>query len=172
MTETVTILKDPHSAGTEGDIRAQVAFSLAIREELNEIVDMINRIEWMRKRLGDLRIVLEDHSSAKDLLEAVGELEDSAIGVEGRLFDVHLTGAREDAFRGPMKLYGRLSALASDIGGWGADFPPTEQQIEVHEVLEQRLNEAREAFKVLVESQVPALNEMMRSANLGGIIVH
>ncbi len=48
--------------------------------------------------------------------------------IAGSLYDIHLTGAREDAFRSPMKLYGRLSALASDIGGFGVDFKPTDQQ--------------------------------------------
>ncbi len=100
---------------------------------------MINRIEWLRKQLLDLETMFADDDGVKTILEAAGELGDTAVTVEGRLFDVNMTGAREDAFRGPMKLYGRLSALGSDISAWGADFPPTEQQIEVHGVLLQRL---------------------------------
>ena len=171
LSQPLTIKKDPHSSGTEADIRAQVAFSLELRNDLNEVVDMINEIEWLRKQLGDLEARLEAGDETKSVLDAAGELRQSAIALEARLFAVHLTGAREDAFRGPMKLYGRLSALASDIGAWGADFPPTEQQVEVHGILRERLAEAMEQYEVLNESQVAAFNDMLREKKLGGIVV-
>jgi hypothetical protein len=138
---------------------------------MNQVVDMINEIEWLRKQLQDLEARLEADERANAVVDAAGELQQSAIALEGQLFDVHLTGAREDAFRGPMKLYGRLSALASDIGGWGADFPPTEQQIEVNEVLKERLNEARDQYEVLAESQLAAFNDLLKENNLGGIVI-
>ena len=62
-----------------------------------------------------------DKKKARDLFN-------SAQSITEALYDIHLTGAREDAFRSPMKLYGRLSALASDIGAFGVDFKPTNQQ--------------------------------------------
>jgi hypothetical protein len=171
LTRPLIVLKDPHSSGTEEDIRAQVAFSLELRDALNEVVDMINEIEWLRKQLEDLQARLKDKKDVKSVVDAADELEDSAIGVEARLFDVNLTGAREDSFRGPMKLYGRLSALASDISGWGADFPPTEQQRQVYEVLEGRLDEAREQYEVLMTDQVDALNDLLTVSQLGGVTV-
>ena len=66
-------------------------------------------------------------------------MEEQAQGISARLYDIHLTGAREDAFRSPMKLYGRLSALASDITANGVDFRPTNQQGEVYGVLKGRM---------------------------------
>jgi hypothetical protein len=165
------VIKDPHSAGSETDIQQQVALSLEIRDNLNEVVDMINRIEWIRRQLLDLETMFAGDENTQSVLEAAGEIGDSAITVEGKLFDVTMTGAREDAFRGPMKLYGRLSALGSDLSGFGADFPPTQQQLEVHRVLTQRLAEAREEFKVLMEQQVPAFNEQLREKGIGGIAI-
>ncbi|MBT3479075.1 MAG: hypothetical protein HOA15_02260, partial [Candidatus Marinimicrobia bacterium] len=62
-----------------------------------------------------------------------------------------LTGAREDAFRNPNKIYGRLAALGSDLTRYGADFRPTNQQVEVYKILSDRLNKQQAAFKLLLE---------------------
>lgn len=170
FTQPLTVLKDPYSTGTEADIRAQVAMSLEMRDELNEIVDMIDDIEWLRYQLDGVQNRYEDDSTAAAILEASEALENQATEAEGHLYDIHLSGAREDAFRAPMKLYGRLSALASDIGTNGADFSPTTQQVEVHAVLRQRLENARELFRALMETDAPAFRRLLAELGLPDII--
>ena len=66
--------------------------------------------------------------------------------IESNLFDVKLTGAREDAFRNPNKIYGRLAALGSDLTRFGADFRPTNQQVEVYQILSERLQKQEIIF--------------------------
>ncbi len=112
---------------------------------------MINDIEWLRYQVDGVQNRYKDDSTAAAILEAAEALEQQAIDAEGNLYDIHLSGAREDAFRAPIKLYGRLSALASDVGANGADFSPTTQQVEVHAVLRQRLENARELFRTLMD---------------------
>ena len=168
LTQTVEVLKDPHSAGSEADIQAQVAFTQDLQKDLKDLVRMIDQIEWLRKQIEDLRSMAKGHEA---ILAAAKEVEEKAIAVEGKMFDINLTGAREDAFRGSMKLYGRYNALASDISGFGADFPPTEQQIQVHAVLRGRLEEARDEYKQLMEKDVTALNGLLQDKKLGGIAV-
>jgi len=174
----LTVLKDPGSAGTPEDIRAQVEFSLELRSRLNEVVDLINALEWTRKQLEDIQGTIRDRQAADArtrgggaadldaLLTATGRMEERAISIESILFDVHLTGAREDAFRNPMKLYGRFSALASDIGGWGADFRPTDQQREVAGVLRERLEEAKGEAESFFGTEIDALNERLAAARI------
>ena len=170
FTRPLTVLKDPHSTGTEADIRAQVAMSLEMRDELNEVVDMINEIEWLRYQLDGLQNRYRDDKSASAVVGASEKLEQRAIDVESNLYDVHLTGAREDAFRAPMKLFGRLSALASDVGASGADFSPTTQQVEVHAILRQRLANARELFQELMQTDAPAFRRLLADLGLPDII--
>ncbi|MFZ9003729.1 MAG: ABC transporter permease subunit, partial [Robiginitalea sp.] len=86
--------------------------------------------------------------------------------IAGTLYDIHLTGAREDAFRAPMKLYGRLSALASDITGNGADFKPTDQQQEVYAVFNGRLEAVNQKFKKFMEIEVKKLNVQLKNSEL------
>jgi photosystem II stability/assembly factor-like uncharacterized protein len=158
LTTHVEILKDPHSSGTLDDIRAQAAMSLALRGDLNRVGGMIDRLEWVRKQVEDAQARFRSDSTATEAAQAVDAFRDKLLDVEGRLFDIHLTGGREDAFRNPMKLYGRLSALASDVGANGADFRPTEQQTGVHAVLRQRLEEAARLLDALIATDLPALN--------------
>ena len=69
-----------------------------------------------------------------------------------------------------MRLYGRFSALASDLGAMGADFPPTVPQQEVHQVLTDRLSDTRARFDVLMNQEVETLNAMLRERKLPVII--
>jgi len=152
------VLKDPHSAGTLDDIRAQVAMSLEMRGELERIGGMIDRLEWIREQVEDAQAYFAKDSTAAVTEQAARDFRTKLLDVEGRLFDVHLSGAREDAFRNPMKLYGRMGALASDVGASSSDFRPTDQQVEVHGILLDRLEEASKLMDTLLGSDLSALN--------------
>lgn len=158
----LTVLKDPSTTGTLQDIREQVVFSLELRDAMNLAVTMINAIEDIR---AELQAILPELKSEQDKATAKILME-NAKDISAALYDIHLTGAREDAFRSPMKLYGRLSALASDIGGFGVDFKPTTQQREVYQILNERLIKAQSAYKKFFEVEVKQLNEQLKKSEL------
>ncbi len=170
LTQPLTVLKDPHSTGSVGDIAAQVAMGLQLSDELGDLTRMVDRLEWLRKQLDEAQTMLHDDSTASDIVSASRQLEQKTLDVERQLFDVNLTGAREDAFRAPMKLYGRLSALASDVFANGADFPPTQQQRETHDVLRQRLEKARQDYRTLMETELPSFQAKLQGRRLPVII--
>jgi len=129
---------------------------------MNIAVNMINTVEIIRNELHQLIPELkrrEDVNEAQRLLTLSEE-------IAGKLYDIHLTGAREDAFRSPMQLYGRLSALASDINGSGIDFSPTQQQGEVKGILSERLIKIESQFTELVEKDIKSLNEQLEKSRL------
>ena len=142
--QSFTLLKDPNTAGTIKDIKAQFKFLMTIRETINENVALINKVE-------DLRFSLQNDYETRDEEKAARDMDVRLYEIESHLFDVKLTGAREDAFRNPTKIYGRLSALGSDLTRYGADFKPTNQQVEVYEVLSDRLKKQQAAFDVLMK---------------------
>ena len=135
------VKKDPHSTGTLGDIKKQLVFIQEIQNSLNQTVTLINDLEILR---ANSQKIMSDQTTKTRLKGELRRLYEEATLVSAQLYDIHLTGAREDAFRAPMKLYGRLSALASDINGNGVDFAPTEQQHGVYQVLRERLDQARD----------------------------
>ncbi len=149
------VRKDPASAGTLAEIAEKHEFLMTIREQLNELAAMVDELEWMRRELEGLRERHRGDEVFEALLESAAEIEGTVIAVEGRLFDTGLTGSREDAFRAPMRLYGRFGALANDAGHDGADFHPTDQQREVHALLSERLDTAREEFRRLRDETLP-----------------
>ncbi len=160
--KTLKVLKDPATTGSIEDIQLQVAQSMELRDAMNLAVDMINKIEIIRSELETLTPTLE---SGADRREAQ-RLSKVSTDIASALYDIHLTGAREDAFRSPMKLYGRLSALASDLNGSGIDFRPTDQQGEVYEVLNGRLQSAKSKFETLVDEDIEAFNTKLNKLDL------
>ena len=154
---TLRVEADPVSAATPDDIRAKYEFLNAIHAQLNELAEMVDELEWVRREIEGLQERHAGDERFKAVIESAGEIAGTAIAIEGRFFDVGLTGAREDAFRAPMRLYGRLGALANDAGWDGADFAPTDQQREVHEILSERFETARAEYRQLMEDATATL---------------
>jgi len=173
--QTLTVLKDPNTTGTDADVQAQGKLARTIRAEQDSIARMVNRLEWVRKQVRDLTAQLRDSSlvadsGAKRVAALADSLERRIVRVEGALFDVNLTGAREDAFRNPIQLYGRLAALQSDLAENGADFAPTTQQVAVHEVLAGRLADATTRFTDLMTKGVPQFAAELRRTPLRDVL--
>ena len=174
-TQPLTVLKDPNTTGTDTDVQAQGKLARTIRAEQDSVARMINRLEWVRKQVRDLAAQLRDSalvtdSAAKRIAALADSLDRRIVRVEGALFDVNLTGAREDAFRSPMQLYGRLAALQSDVAESGADFAPTAQQLAVHDVLAQRLADASARVADLMTKVVPQFSAELKRTPLRDVI--
>ena len=167
QSESLVVVKDPHSLGTDADVAAQLELSLELRDDLTRVAGMIEQIEWLCRQLADLEKMVAGRAVAEELEVATGEFLPALLEVQGRLFDLQLTGAREDAFRGPMKLYGRLLALSSDVGASSADYRPTDQQREVHEVLHERLDQTGSQLEGLVSGPLSQLDEQLAGLGLG-----
>ena len=169
FTQPLEVRKDPNTKGTLADIEAQEALSLRMQDELNLDVRMINRIEWTRRQLEDLRGALREGEGDDVVLAAADSLEDALLAVEGRLFDVHLTGGREDAFRHPMQLYGMYLEIMREVDGSG-DHPPTDQQNEVHDLLRGRLMDAQAGFNDVMGPKLETFNQLLRSRHISRTI--
>jgi photosystem II stability/assembly factor-like uncharacterized protein len=177
MRAPVEVLKDPNSSGTLDDIREQVAYSRQLQRQIDSVSDVIDEAEWIRRQLTDVTTLLGDRkrqarefgaaadsafaiAQVDSVLAAIRSLEKKVIDVEGKLYDVNLTGAREDAFRTPNQLYEKLASLASDVGASGADFRPTDQHRAVGTLLEKQFVEYRTQFDRLLADDVAAYNRM------------
>lgn len=174
LTQDLVVRKDPGSTGTLEDIQRQEAMSLEIRDNLNDVVEMINEVEWIRKQIDDLEARLEGQEEYGSVVEAARELDRTLIEFEENLLQMRLTGGGQDVFRNPSKLYARLGFLYSDVetswGGVGSDWPPTSQAIEVHGILKERLRRYQARFGELMAGAVSAFNQLLVERGLGGIV--
>jgi hypothetical protein len=161
FTAPLAVLKDPSSAGTVADIQAQFQVILQLREETNAVVDLINEAEWIRAQVVDLRERLRGDEGAEEILAAGEALAEALIDLEMGLTDLRLSGgtAGQDALRWPRQLFAKLTSLAGYIGG--SDFPPTTQQLEVHERLQGSLRDHERRMAQIRAGELAALNRLL-----------
>jgi hypothetical protein len=168
--KSLRVLKDPHSEGTEEDIRLQTEMLEELRQDLNETAASINRIEWIRKQLQDLRSAVKE-LGAKDSASVVSgaeELEGTLVGIEEKLYALKLTGKGQDRVRWPVMLAGRIAYLANAVSV--ADFRPADQHREVHRVLKERLRTYQQELDSLLENELPAFNRTLRESDLPTVL--
>ncbi len=170
LTQTLVVLKDPSSAGTEGDIRAQFEVILELRDNANAVVGLINEAESVRAQIGRLPELLEGQEGAEEILVAGEALDEELIDLEMNLTDLRLSGGRagQDALRWPRQLYAKLTSLAGYIGG--SDFPPTTQQLEVHERLQGLLRECENRMAEIRSGKLTAFNRILVEEGIPHII--
>jgi photosystem II stability/assembly factor-like uncharacterized protein len=162
------VLKDPNSEGTKEDIGVQTAMLLELREDMNAAAGMINRIEWIRRQLYDLNVILEDKGDNEDVVAASKELDERLIGVEENLIQLKLTGTGQDAVRWPAMLVGRLGHLADGVAV--GDFPPTDQEREVQQLLEESLERYRSELDEVIGTNLEQFNRMLGERELAPVI--
>ncbi|MFC1660721.1 WD40/YVTN/BNR-like repeat-containing protein [Gemmatimonadota bacterium] len=160
-TQSLTVLKDPSSSGTEADIRIQVEVLLQLRSEANAVVDLINEAELVRAQIVDLKERVEGWEGGEEIVTAADALDRALIDLEMNLTDLRLSGgtAGQDGLRWPRQLYAKITSLAGYIGG--TDFPPTAQQMEVHARLRGLLEDYQSRMRVIKEEQLGPLNALL-----------
>jgi len=160
LTESLEVRKDPHSAGTEADIAAQVAMLSALRADLEKGATAVHRIEAMRVQLAALARTGGDAS----LSQSAQALEEKLADLEMNLVDLRLTGTGQDGVRFGSKLLSKLGHLANGLAN--GDFRPTDQQVEVQRVLEADLQTHLQALDAIVATDLKALNDRLRAGNV------
>jgi len=160
FSQPLTIMKDPQTAGTEVDIQAQVDMLLDIQRDLDSVADMVNVIEAIRSQLVSMRALLDQSKDAAPLKTAAEELERKFVDLEEHFIP-------RDA-RWPPQLASKLTYLADGVAN--VDFPPTQQQGEVHALFKQQIAAHRTQFDALVRRDLVAFNELLRTRQIGNII--
>jgi photosystem II stability/assembly factor-like uncharacterized protein len=51
FTQPLTIVRDPHAPGSPADLELSVRTLIEIRDDINQVSDLVNRIEWLRKQI-------------------------------------------------------------------------------------------------------------------------
>ncbi len=159
------VLKDPNSGGSEAEIAEQFAFLSAVKEDLELAATAVHRIESVRVQLAGLGRVVTDGEA----LGAMDGFAEKLVELEMNLVDLRLTDQGQDGVRFDSKLMGKLGYLAGGLAG--ADFRPTDQQVEVQGILASQLREHLAALEALMSRDLEELNALLREKgvpNIGG----
>jgi hypothetical protein len=163
LTRSLIVLKDPHSTGTEADIRAQFRVILELREEAEAVVDLINEAEIIRAQLDDMEAYgrLPGGQDGAQIRAAATALDEALIGLEMGLTDLRLSGgsAGQDALRWPRQLFAKITSLAGYVGS--SDFRPTDQHLEVHQRYKELLADAQARMGEIRTGELAELNRIL-----------
>jgi photosystem II stability/assembly factor-like uncharacterized protein len=146
--QPVDVLRDPHTAGTQEDLREQYVFGVQIYQSMQSILHMIDTLEILRSKADSIGKTLTNRKQKTKLLAWEKQLYEA----EGLLHDVHQTGARQDIFRNPAQLLERFLTISKESISGGSDFRPTDQHREVYSLLSGRLLTARAKYEAILKS--------------------
>jgi hypothetical protein len=163
-TQRFEVVKDPALPSSNADLAASTRLQVRIRDDMNEAVDMINRLEVMRKRIED---EIKTNQDKADVLASLTELDKKILDVELMLLsrtDLHSDDKwyveKYRIYMNLVWLSGEVGSGAGDVAG-GAEYRPTDAQFGIIQMLENQLDAARTAFKKLLESDIKAFNDAM-----------
>ncbi len=170
--QSLTVLKDPNSAGSDADVKKQIAVLLELRSEANAVVDLINNIESVRAQIHGWKELVNDKGDGSEIATAGEEINQKLIDLEMSLTDLRMSGglAGQDRLRWPRQLYAKITSLAGYIGG--SDFVPTTQQIEVHERYKVLLRAFQNRFQTIEQQDIVAYNRLLSEAGIQSVVTN
>ena len=134
----LTLLKDPATTSNPEMINKQYAFGTKLYNSIKNTLSLIDEMERTRlllnKRIND---------------KTASAIEDKVYNMEAALHDVNQTGARMDIFRNAPQVLERFLAISKESQIFSGDTPPTDQQQEVFELTQKRLEEIQSQFELI-----------------------
>ena len=165
ITQKLEVRKDPNSGGSDADIREQIRMLTELRRDIDAAAQLANQIELVRSQI----LALSRVPDAAEVIKPGLELEQKFADVQRELMDLRVTGRGQDGVRFGAQLLSKFGYLAGGLAS--ADFKPTDQQVEVHKLLQAELRKHRAAVDALLDKDLRSFNEFMRGRGLANIIV-
>ncbi len=160
-TQAFTVAKDPSLPSNLADLQAATSAQVRAVSAINGTVDLINRLEVLRKQIEDLTVADSTSAATKGRL---AEVDAKALEVELQLLSRTELHSDDKWFTERHKLYLGLIWLSAEVGtgggdvAGGAEYRPTDAQAATLGELEKDLSVAKAAFTKLMEKDVKGFN--------------
>jgi hypothetical protein len=152
--QPLDIVLPPNSHGSDADVQASVRLQLKLRDDVNSVAAMTNRIEILRKQIEDQRKL-----SAPPALDAIDrkleEVEFQLISHSDALSDEKYDSEAARLYLNFLWLNLSLGSGTGKYAG-GADYAPTETALSMAHELETQLHAVQAQYKKVMEEEVPA----------------
>jgi hypothetical protein len=170
-TTPLEVLPDPRVEVSRADTEEQLAFALALRDDLTRVADIVAGLRDVREQIAGRTKGLEGNDAAKELVKDARSLVAQLETLESKL---HNPEARVNydilaGRSGGVKLHSRLSPLYT----WSheGDGAPTQSMREIYGLLEKELETLVAEWAALLETDLPALNAKARALDLDFVAV-
>jgi hypothetical protein len=161
------ILKDPRSLASPADLKAQFDFLIEVRDKLSETHRTIKAIRTMKEQMNNYSRLL-DKKQHNNILQNIEQLSRQLSAVEETLYQTK-NRSGQDPLNFPIRLNNKLSALVGDVAT--GNFRPTDQSVAVKNEITAQIDAQLSKFKTLIESSLPALNQMIKEAGIDAISI-
>jgi len=165
--QPMEVLKSPKTPATEAELEASLKLQLRLRDDITATSDMVNRLEWMRKQLDDVRKMLRTQASGAELLRAVQVMDGKLQGVEFKLISRSDANSDDKYYVEPYKIYlnliwlnGEVGTGAGDVAG-GANYGLTDTVQELLSGIEKDLTAVKAEYRTLMDRDLPAFNKQL-----------
>jgi len=163
-TQTLDVLRDPKTPGSDADLAASVKMQLRIRDDITKTADMVNQIEWMRRQLDDVKRAQTAEHAKPDLTKSLDDMNQKMLNVEYKLLNEALMTSDDKYFIQAYTVYfnllwlnGEVGPGAGDVAG-GVDYAPTDTERGLLDMIEKDLTTATADYHNLMDKEMPAFN--------------
>ncbi|HWQ12414.1 MAG TPA: glycosyl hydrolase [Roseiflexaceae bacterium] len=168
-TQEFELVKNPAVPASLEDLQAQYELGAQLHRTIGETITAINRMRDLRAQLDGWAKRAEALPNGKGVAEAAAKLKGQVLEVEKALLVPDLRPGWGDAGNTGTRLLEKLISLTAVVGL--GDYRPTEQARAVYEEVSGKVRAQIEAFRRLVEDEVPRLNAQIAEAQLGAVVV-
>jgi photosystem II stability/assembly factor-like uncharacterized protein len=169
VTSQLTVLPDPKTPGTVEGMQKGLQWVKTAQKDFGETVDMINKLEWTRRQIEELKAMLGSDARAAAILKEAQVVSDSAAAIEGQLIDVKSTGPHEDSFRNPVMIYERMYNVMGRYNSGHGDREPNAQTMQSFEELKQQMLKVKARYEEFRTKTLPAFNAKLQASGVQAV---
>lgn len=157
------ILQDPRTSATAQDFAQQFDFVQSVSAKLSEAHRAIKEIRSLRGQLKTITGALPKGEQFKPIRDLAAKMDSTMTSVEEAIYQTK-NRSGQDPLNYPVRLNDKLAnVMGQAVRG---DFPPTQQAIEVRDMLFRLTDEQLEQWKIVKERELPELNRMVRESGV------
>ncbi|MBS1854213.1 MAG: sialidase [Acidobacteria bacterium] len=168
-TQPLTILRTPDSHADDAALQSSVRLQLKVREDITQVSNMTNQLEWMRRQLED---ETRANAGKANLIALIAGINRKLEDVEYQLITRADALSDDKYFQTAYNLYqnflwlnGEIGTGAGDVQGSG-DWGATETGIGLVLDLEKTLAKVKAEYQSVMDKDVPAYNKSIEGTEL------
>lgn len=164
----VELVLDPRSDVSSSDLQAQFEFLIGTRDKVTEIHRAIKQIRDMREQIQNLVKRMRGNDDYMEVIQKAEAIIEEITAIEETLYQTK-NESSQDPLNFPIRLNNRLSALIGVAAS--GDFRPTEQTLEVRDMLLAEIDSQLTRLQTLMANEIPSFNELVREKEVPAVSV-
>jgi photosystem II stability/assembly factor-like uncharacterized protein len=163
QTQPFAIKREPRLLAdvTDADLQKQFDLAMKVRDKASRANEAVLLVRGMKPQIQDRKGKLD--AQAGPTAKALDDLERSLTAVEVEVYQVK-NQSGQDPLNYPIKLNNKIAALQVVVES--ADMPPTDQSLDMYQMLSGRLEAELSKLDTAVKTKLPHVNQLLQKQKL------